>query len=96
MIPAEIVPCEEDVLHGDVVLEALAMGVGQSSEPAVAHANREIEPLDVAGRDEGFVRIAEPCFLLGAYYLGRAVASAFLRVGELLDDDAEVHPGRGA
>ena len=83
MIPAEIVPCEEDVLHGDMMLEALAVGVGQASEPAVVHADGEIEPLDVAGRNEGFVRIAEPCFLLGAYYLSRAVASAFLRVGEL-------------
>ena len=57
MIPAEIVPCEEDILHGYMMLEALAVGVGQPSEPTVVHANREVEPLDVAGRETWLVEM---------------------------------------
>ncbi len=49
MIPTEIVPCKEDVLHCRMVLDALAVGIGQSSEPSDVHTHRQVEPFDVAG-----------------------------------------------
>ena len=55
MLPAEIIPRHEDGLHGYVVLEALAVAIGQASEPAQAHANGQIEPLDMAGAYPVFV-----------------------------------------
>ncbi len=79
VLAAPVVPCEEDILHGYVMFEALAVGVGQASEAAVVHADGEIQTLDVACRDTRFIRVAEPGFLLGAYYLGRAVAGGALR-----------------
>ena len=48
VLAAEVVPREENRLHGDVVLVALAVGIGQPREPAQLFIRtREVEPLDM-------------------------------------------------
>ena len=49
MNPAEIVVAEEQGQHVLVILDLLGERVGQAGEPAIAHADRQVVALDVAG-----------------------------------------------
>jgi hypothetical protein len=49
VLAPEIIPRHEQGLHNLVMLWALAMAIGQAGETAQAHAEREVEPLDMAG-----------------------------------------------
>jgi len=84
MLTAEIIPRYEQRLHSRVVTQALAVAVGQASEPAQAHAYREIEPLDIRSAYPILVTIPEYWQLFYIGYLGRAVACGFLCAGVVL------------
>jgi hypothetical protein len=84
MLPGEIVPRDEQRLHSRVVTQALAVAVGQASEPAKSHANGEIEPLDMRSAYLVLIAISEHRQLFDIGYLGWRVAGGFLGAAVVL------------
>jgi hypothetical protein len=70
MLPPKIIPRYEQSLHGLVVAQALAVAVGQSSEAPQAHAEREIESLNMRRAYPVVFWLTEDRQFLSAYYPG--------------------------
>jgi hypothetical protein len=71
MLPAEVVPSDEDRLHCLMVTERLAVGVGQSRKASALHPHSQVDSLDMAGANLRGIWIAVSDRLFSAYYLGR-------------------------
>ena len=74
MLPAEIVPRNEDSLHCDVMGQRLRMGIGQPCKSSALHSNRQIEPFNVRRANLGRIRIAKANNFIGSYYLDWRIA----------------------
>ena len=91
MLPAKIIPRDEERLHGRVVAQALAVAVREPRKPPHAHPVSEVEPLDMAGAYFVLVTVAEHRQLFYVGYLGWAVAGHFLGAAVVLYQDREVY-----
>jgi hypothetical protein len=67
------------------------VAIGQPGEAPQAHAERKVEPLDMAGAYLVLIRVAEHGQLFRVYYRGRAVAGFRLGAGVVFYELGEVH-----
>jgi hypothetical protein len=51
MLPGEIIPRHEDGLHSGMILQSLAVAVGQAYESSQDHPESEIQSLDIRGAE---------------------------------------------